>query len=304
LGWPSISELLLANPTEVSLTVKRRPRHATANILLPHNMYLRPSSSKRKNRNSANNKPISPVLEKVDSCGDDSSSSSSSPLNQPPNIDDDDDDDDVGGHHNATASKKAAAVNFTENLFKSSTKIKRRATVTGASPTSSRPPVTFVADDQNNSSGGMRLLRPPLMNSKSAPEENNSRVAIQKQQNVSDTVFVMPEVKVLFEGVLHLRKSDVTPSRWVRDDKAKVVEEEDVEDVIRREQHDELIEGEELPAKIRKLHVGGVVFHLGKDLIIGPAPHGVINRPFSFRIVTRGTEGELFVCANFLRMFA
>ncbi|XP_021959664.1 uncharacterized protein LOC110855562 isoform X1 [Folsomia candida] len=60
--------------------------------------------------------------------------------------------------------------------------IRRRATVTGASPTSTRPPVTFFDDDNADSS----KLRPPLINSKSAPEK--IRVGLRKQGHVENHI--------------------------------------------------------------------------------------------------------------------
>ncbi|CAL8108614.1 unnamed protein product [Orchesella dallaii] len=234
LAWPqtSVIGLLHENENEVIITVKRRPRHASTNLLLlgghQNNMYLnkipnRKSFFERKEKEKARDreriveKRVLQLMEEERTLAD-------------KRIVEEEYEEEKKLEHKADA-------RFWKLYPKPKYLIKRRATVTGASPTDTRPPVTFINDETspNGSSNDvpvprvlhavvhhrrstpvttltehdatpiMQLLnpphvhRPPLDKSRSAPEEDTGNhqdikpvVRQTKVVESDDDVFVSP----------------------------------------------------------------------------------------------------------------
>lgn len=179
LAWPqsSVISMLHENENEVILTVKRRPRHASTNLLLlgghQNNMYLnkvpnRKSFFERKakeqrarERNVRREESVRVLLDEVVIEEDESIVVVEKPATPVEElvvkvVEVENENHEIGSKNGSGADvaaqttgsedEKAAPsdVRFWKLYPKPKYLIKRRATVTGASPTETRPPVTFI----------------------------------------------------------------------------------------------------------------------------------------------------------------
>jgi len=139
-----VISLLIENSNEVILTIKKRPRHAMN--MLGH-IYLRPRIPNRKKSNIT----VSPIVENNvfpssnSNSTDAEDSANSSDLSQLSEKTKEMQANDLSKEPSPSpAAASHAETRFWKLYPRPRNLIKRRATVTGASPTSTRPPVTFI----------------------------------------------------------------------------------------------------------------------------------------------------------------